>query len=201
MIIRERLDRIYAALGETFTQDHSKFGALVTPQPWGVRVTFDGGLSQAQLVNAAMQAVFHVAHLRDHLKRWACEHGCSPDDLETAMASSLALRVIVDLADRDKHGGSPRNRGYSGRDPRLTHVARGIRSTGGTALPIVRFAIGPSDVTAPEFAADAAAVISGPVFDFAGERIGDLNDLLTEALRVLEDVLARWQAQGPSASV
>ena len=68
-ILKARVRRIYAAIGEDITDDLSKF----TPALWRTRShalhepRLGGGLSDEQLSNLAHIAINNVANLRNHL--------------------------------------------------------------------------------------------------------------------------------------
>jgi hypothetical protein len=195
MDLTQRLERVYAAIGETMTREPEKLQPSITREPGVIRISFDGGLSPAQLENAAMQAVFHVAHLRDHLRGWAKAHNHKPSLVDDAVDQSLALKVVLDLANRDKHGGSPRNGGFSGLFPKLTDVRRCVRLTGGSEPPAIDFPLSASGKYTPGIHGDAAAIISGDVLDKNGKQIGDLNQFLLEGLSVFERLLESWMSK------
>jgi len=195
MDLTQRLERVYAAIGETMTREPEKLRPSISRRPGVISISFDGGLSPAQLENAAMQAVFHVAHLRDHLKRWAKAHQQNPSLVDEAVEASLALKVLLDLANADKHGGSARDGGFSGLSPTLTGVTRCLRLTGGPEPPVIEFPLSPSGEYMPGIQGDAAAVITGDILDQGGNRIGDLNAFLVDGLGVFEQLLAAWMAR------
>src|SRR5258706_10028796 len=135
MDLDSRLDRLSAAVGETAAREPAKLTRTVVPIQRGFQFQFDGGLSKAQLANTAMQAIFHVAHLKDYLKKWARSHDHDPAQVDQAVRSSLALKVLIDLADSDKHGGNRRDAGWSDLQPRITGLIRCLRATAGPETP------------------------------------------------------------------
>jgi len=192
--VLERIQRIYAALDEVITRDPAQFGATSTPRPWGLSVDFSGGLSPAQLQNRAMQVVYLVAHLPDHLRAWAKHRGLDPNQIDNAVSSSEELKILIDLSDADKHGGERRDRGRSGLGPRLRGVARALRLEGGSPASITVTVRG-SGAELTEVESNFAAEISGEVVDAAGTHIGDLMQLVTTGLSTLESLLSRLQAE------
>ncbi len=192
--VQHRLERIYAAIGETIARGPERLRPTIVPDGRGFRITFDGGLTQLQQENVAMYAVFHVAHLRDHLKKWAKVHGADPEQVETAVSSSRSAQVVIDLANRDKHGGPGRDGGLSGLAPRISRFRGVLRLTGGSSEPGITFRLSPIPGGLPQIQGDVSAVITGEVVDRNGGPIGELHDLVREALAVFEGVLASWRS-------
>ena len=124
--LEQRLDRIYSALEAVRETDLTRFE--VTQGEWDgqatLRLDFRGGLSDEQLSNLAHSAIHIVAHLEGHLIRWARSKGLDSKLVSTTVSKSTALRIVIDLANNDKHGYPPRDGGYSGRAPRLREVER-----------------------------------------------------------------------------
>jgi len=192
MDLTQRLERVYAAIGETLTREPEKLQPSIKRQAGVISISFDGGLSAAQLENTAMQAIFHVAHLRDHLKTWAKEHGHKPSLVDEAVAASLPLKVILDLANTDKHGGFARDGGFSGLQPRLTGLTRCLRLTGGPEPPAIEFPLSASGKYTPDIQGDAAAVVTGDILDKDGNRVGELQQIFVDGLSALERLLSTW---------
>ena len=188
--IFNRLERIYAALGQVVQKDPAQFGIVVTPQPFGSRITFGGDMSSPQRENVAQQAILLVGHLPDHLRRWARERHVPIGPIETLLASSVPVQVIVDLANREKHGGDARDGGLSKRRPRLVGLTPALRFTGGGEAPSVSFSLGPDGISPPIVHGNAEVVLSGQVVGADGQTIGELPDLLAEAVTSLEVVFS-----------
>ncbi len=187
--LQRRLDRVYAAIGETATREPAKLKPTVKQQAGTIAISFDGGLSEAQIENAAMHAVFAVGHLPDHMRKWARKNGKDPKSMNRAIGRSQALRVVIDLANVDKHGDHDRGGGLSGLRPRVTDLTRALRLGGGPEPPSMTL-IGPNG---PEVQGDVSAVICGTVRDSSGKYIGQLDQILSDALKVLESLLEGWQ--------
>ncbi len=196
--IELRLRRAYAAIEETVETDPAKFKPNVerfqTPDGSGIRVNFRGNYAPAQLENIAAQTVYNVAHFADQLKRWGKAHGHDPGAVDEIRRGSLALKVITDLSNTDKHG-PPRDGGFSGLRPRLSDLTRALRLTAGTSSPEASFRLTPSGSV--ELQGDASAVIDARVIDGKGNFIDDLSNLVRESLRCLESLLERWNLGGP----
>lgn len=193
-----RLNRLYAAVGETTAREPDKLRPTAVQIQDGFRLQFDGGLSKAQLENTAMQAVFHVAHLKDYLKKWGKTHGHDPAQVDQAVRTSLALKVLVDLADSDKHGDVRRDPGWSGLQPRITDIIRCLRATGGSEPPSVEFSFSSGGPVATAVRGDMAAVVTGDVVGRDGSKIGDLQALLLDGVTVFETLLKDWQSGNDS---
>lgn len=184
-----RIARIYAAIGEAATTDPSEFTPVtrrIEGNLYETSVRFDGGMSNEQMQNAVYSAIHNVANLRDHLKKWARQNGKSTDVVDQAVEGSLKLKVIIDLSNRDKHGGPPRDGGLSGMSPDLVRFHRGLtaihQGANVTAATIDYFGEAPQ----VQFGEGAAVVTSADVIDASGMVIGD-------AMAFLEAGALKWE--------
>ena len=83
-----RVRRTLAAIGATEESDLSK-SILINLTRGSVRAVvadFRGSVSEADLANASHSAIYNVAHLRDHLRRWVKERGGDVSMVDKAVA-------------------------------------------------------------------------------------------------------------------
>lgn len=190
-----RLNRIYAAVGETVEVDLTKFPPDVITGDgfFGIFQDFSGGLHDNQLQNLAHSLIHNIANFRDHLSRYAKNQSA---DIGTAIAvldDSASFQLVKDLSNNDKHGYPPPNGGFSKRSPQLVSVTRVMQLTTGAAKgssvmmtlgtngPIVRSTGGGS----------AAVVVTGEVEDGNGERINGFKEITTDAVAACEQAIAK----------
>ncbi|HYH86497.1 MAG TPA: hypothetical protein VEX60_13680 [Pyrinomonadaceae bacterium] len=181
-----RIKRIYAAIQQVEETDFSKLeattgsiGDLKT-----VGVNFRGGISDEQINNLAYTAIHNVAYLRDHLKKWAKVSGANAETVEETIRNSQPLKIIIDLAESDKHGYPSRNGGLSGLNPKILKVERFMQGKSGSWVGI-SFAL---DGT-PTVQGEGAIVISGTVVDADENHLGDLQEILRDAVASWEGLL------------
>lgn len=187
-----KVRRMYAALGETIEDDLSKFTPTVLrTEEWTVIVQdFSGGLAPEQISNIAHSSIYNIATLADHLRKWARKNGHDVARIDAAIAGSLQLQVIIDLSNADKHGYPSRDRGKSGRFPKLAEVKRVMRLSSGR-----RANSGASVQLTPPFtpvivgSGRADGVITGTIVDGSGALIGDLHQFMNEAMVSWEALL------------
>lgn len=188
----ERLRRIYAAIDALSDFDLSKFKAEIreTETSRVIRQDFRGGLNQDELVNLAQSTIYNVAHLRDHLKRWARRNGRQIAEVDDEVAQSQPLKLVIDLSNVDKHG-PERLRGLSGKNPRLVDVNRILRMTipGHSSAALTLNADG-----TPRVVGDALSrvVLTGDVVDDTDSRLGSFEELMTAAVEDWEKLLRAW---------
>ncbi len=171
--LQDRVRRIYAALGETVEEEVStlKPRVIVRGSSTEVFQDFRGGLTEEQIINVAHTAIHHIAHLGDHLRKWAKRHDLDPKRVDDTVASSLDLKVIIDLSNVDKHGYPPRDRGLSGKALRLVDVDRVMRISSGPdpdsgAVVVMT----PTPVPQVHGSGSVDVVVTGKVID-AGEML------------------------------
>lgn len=189
-----RLHRLYAAVADTLEDDLSKFPPAFfgNDRVWGVFQDFMGGLSQAQIENLADAVIRNIAVFPEHLRAHCRQRDIDPAPIASGIAASFALRVLIDLDNREKHVGPPRNHGYSGRGPHLGEVSRAARlSTGPVAGSSVAMFLTPRGVEyRTTGGGTATVVVTAPVIGDDEQLIGDLYDIAAEAVSACEAMLA-----------
>jgi len=190
----QRIARIYAAFG-LIVETNIQKTVRMTRSENKIEVRLDGGMSPADIENAANTAIGLVAHLPDHLKRWLRSKSQSTAALDELYKTSLPIQLLADLANTEKHGGFDRNGGWSKRQPTLQNIARGLRldPSNGAASANVRFDLAAGTVTtesgSPQVVIDAEVVGAG------GAVICRLTDLLAAGLSQLEAIYAQHSGQ------
>ncbi|UCD57631.1 MAG: hypothetical protein JSV16_00545 [Candidatus Hydrogenedentota bacterium] len=195
--ISDRIKRIYSAIGAIEEHDANKLKAKIveTEEFKGVFQDFRGALTDADLWNLAHMLIDNIAKLRDHLRKWAERNGKDKRKVDEAIASSLALQIILDLSNNDKHGYPPRNGGHSRRSPRLAHVKRVMQlRTRAQKGSIIGMRLGADGK--PEVFGDgrAAAVVSGEVVDKENVQLGDLYGIARKGVQAWEKLLRDFRA-------
>jgi hypothetical protein len=191
--INERIRRIYTALNHVI-------GSAVREVPVSTRrmgsfnfvsVDFREGLTDEELSNRVHLVIHNIANLEGHLIRWAQARGLTAGTVQDAVAQSNDLRIVIDLANNDKHGYPPRDGGKSRRSPKLVDLERWLNMT---TLPeagsFVGFTLGSDGQGRIVGGGSAAVVITGSVVDGAGSKVGDLDAILEAAICAWEAFLA-----------
>lgn len=187
-----RIRRMHAAIGATEEKDLAKFKVLAAQQPGLIMFAadFSGGMADEQLANAVQSAIYNVAHFRDHLRRWAKAQQKDLGPIDSAVNASLELRVILDLADVDKHGGSRRDGGYSKLDPRIKNLDRALRlQTKPVAGSVVSLTFGRGGIPVIGGDGTGSVVITGTVVDNRDNVVGDFREMLAAAIGAWERTL------------
>ena len=205
-----RIRRLYAAIGAAQETDMSRLPARVvsTPRFLDIIQDFSGGASSAELENMAISVILNVASLRDHIRRWASRTDRDKGKVDETFEKSLALKIVQDLFDRDKHAGPGRNGGYSGCSPMLSNIGRVMRlQTQARAGSRVAMVFG-TDGT-PRIAGDgfAAAVLEAgfwagmtlyPVSKCTPERAVDMVEIYGPE-RLMVNSAGDWGPSKPTA--
>lgn len=190
--ILQRIRRIYDSIGAIEEHDLSNLGASIVQNERvkGVFQDFRGGLSDGEISNYAHMTIHNVANLQDNLKRWAANNGRDKTKVDKAVNDSLDLQIVKDLSNNDKHGYPPRDRGHSGKSPRLVDINRVMvlktKAKKGSTIVMTLDTQG-----IPKTAGDgtAKAIITGDVVDSDGNRIGDLHKIIGRAIEAWENLL------------
>ena len=193
--IQERVRRIYAAIGAVEERDPRELKAQVisTDKIHGMFQDFRSGLNDDELLNHAHTLIYNIANLRDHLRRWAVRNGKNASDVDNVADISIDLQIIRDLANTDRHGYPPRDKGFSGSAPRLVAINRVMRlETQAKKGSWISMTIGADGI--PLFGGDgsAKAVTTGDVVDSDSKRIGDFYEIANKSLKAWEELLVNF---------
>lgn len=124
------------------------------------------------------------------MRRWAARNGQDAGKVGLVLAESLALRIIKDLSNNDKHGHPPRDGGHSRTAPRLAEVTRVLRlTTGAETGSGVVVTLGRMGVPVISGSGSAAAVITARVVDKEGNNLGDLFEIQQQGIQAWESLL------------
>jgi len=195
MDVVERLRRINSALTRCrvpATQWPVRF--VQTPKMRFMEANFGGGASPDQLLNDAWSLIANIASLADHLRKWARVNGRDPRKVDETIRASRDLQVVIDLWNRDKHGGDPRNGGKSGLNPRLDGVERALQmrtqAKKGSSVMVQQG----RDGRLHSYGDGTASIdTSGTVYGAQGKKLGDLQDIAAAAIKAWEALLVTYE--------
>lgn len=188
--IQDRLERLYSAVNERYEQvTNDSITERTTIRDDGVfehRITF-GSNDEAQNKNKVMNVIHAIASLKDHIKRNLSEKGDDPSEYEKYIDTNLALALITDLDNKDKHGGKLR-RPRTTKDPRLENIQQVLQGKGKTSFGVATsFSSMNSTITHNQ--GNIKLVIVGDVFDGNGSFVSRLDDTIESALSLLENFM------------
>jgi len=189
--IVQRINRIYAAIGDTEEDDPNKLKATVvqTDKAKVIFQDFRGDLSHEDLSNYAHTVIHNIANLQDNLKQWASQNGRGKSKVEQIFKNSFDLQIIQDLSNNDKHG-YPSRRSYSGKYPKLVDIKRVMQlQTQAKKGSTVGMTFGTDGATKFYGDGSAKAIITGDVVDNHNNRIGEFHGITMRALEAWEVLL------------
>ena len=190
-----RVKRLYAAIKAIEEIDISKFLPKVINDGHrkGFSQDWSGGLSEAEITNIAHSLISNIAHFDTHLKKWADQNSQDKKKVDDEFNSSLALRIIKDLSNYEKHAYPPRGGGHSGKSPQVNEFRRIMQMTTKPEKgSFVALTFTPQGL--PKVLGDGTAkvIVSGDILDKDGNNIGDLHKTALEAIEAWESVLSDY---------
>ncbi len=191
-----RIRRIYASIDamQEFNFQNLPATVVETDRIIGIFQDFKGGMSKEELENVAYLMIHNIAHLQNHLRRWAVRNSKDETLVDSVFKNSGHLQIIKDLSNNEKHGYPPRNNGYSGKAPRLENINRICKLTTspkkGASIALTIDAQGRSKILG---SGRAAVIITGDIFDKNNNRIGDLHDTALAAINSWEMLLKDFE--------
>ena len=190
--ILQRIRRIYDSIGDIEEYDPNKFKATVIQNDKikAVFQDFRGGFSNGDLSNYAHLVIHNLANLQDNVKRWAAHNGHDKAKVDQAVNNSFDLQIIKDLSNNDKHGYPPRDRGHSGKYPKLVDINRVMQlktqAKKGSTIGMTLDAQGIPKIFGN---GTSKAIITGNVVDNDDNLIGDFYEIANRAVEAWEQLL------------
>ncbi|MCH7903983.1 MAG: hypothetical protein IH944_05375 [Armatimonadetes bacterium] len=122
--IEERLERLYSAIDERADVDlqkHVRVKLVGTPgkEPFEAKISFDGVEDRAGKSRVIISINENLANLKDNLKN---RLGARRELVEEFIDTNVALQLLIDLANANKHGYPLTRTERSGRSPRLENI-------------------------------------------------------------------------------
>lgn len=179
----DKIQRIYAALGQTVTGDLATVPALIEEKADGLAVwqDFTGGLNQAQLSNLLHSLIHNIVNLRDHARKECKAQGIDPSSTDN-VSKEEAFLVLTDLSNNDKHGYPPRDGGRTGKSPQILKVDRILRMTTSSEAGSASTLVFGSDGFELSGKGDARVIITADVLKADGVKMGDAHEICVTAL-------------------
>lgn len=187
--LQTRIQRLYAALSSLTEQPASR--TLVNQTDEGIPVFRlelpPGNCTHFEMMNFVQTAIGLLAHFPEHLKRAIRANRRDPSFIDPYIDGSVELRVLIDLANTEKHGPNKRDKGRSGFDPQLGRVKPMLQltvsSVGSSA------SISSSSGLKAVGDGEAARTIDGDILDKDGAYKLRLRQTLDTATNVLGAML------------
>ena len=199
-----RISRIYGAIDAVEEEDLGKLKGQVieTTTFFGVSNDFRGGLSDEEISNRAHSLIHNIANLQDHLKRWARQNFNNASKVDEGFNQSIALQIIKDLSNNDKHGYPTRDSddGHSGKRPRLIELNRILRlSTKPEKGSSIGMTLNRDGTPRILGSGPSMAIITGTIVDKDDNRIGDLHEFAIESVATWESLWDELSSSGAAA--
>ncbi len=190
----DRLRQLRAVFEDVAQRDVQDAHASQVQETATARVAvFDlrDGRSDALIARDAAGLTFLLASFGAYIVNWAIQNGHHKDQakarVEKAVGESRALRILIDLANRDKHPGKGRDGGRSGLHPRVGFVTRQV-----SAPPGAGFTVTADGKFTPAGKPGAVIAANAPIHARNGDFLGHLNSLHSEALDAWESLMDEY---------
>lgn len=192
-----RLTRVRAAFGERT----ALMPENVNPQKYssdlgdGLLYDFRGGRTETQLDLDANHIMHEIMGIRDRAMKWFVGGGRDPKEIDAFIKSELAVALVHDLANTDKHGELDLPP-FSGYKPKLGKVDRALvlkydpasgtyAATGQFVGQTIDLQVG-AVIPGTGSSSGLEVVLACDIYDESGNKIGELQ-------RVLPDAIYKWE--------
>ena len=188
----QRLDDLHSALGnivQTYTPD----GTSIVEAEGVVTYAWDPtqGLSIAELRNFTFSALGNLATLTDQTRSWFRHKGIQAVDMEAFVRNNPCVAIVNDLFNAWKHAGHAQKT-WSRRQPILQGLQRVVRITSPSGPnQVAGMMMDSSGRMVPFGGGTSAYRVTARVVDkVTGDELGDLSNMLEDALQAWESMLA-----------
>ncbi len=197
--IKNRIARVYAAFGEKSRLKPEDCEPVVhrTPQRLSYHQDFRGGRTQEQLEIDAATIINEIMGIRDRTKKWLIASAGNAARVDDFIKSDMAVALVHDLANTEKHGELDRPP-FSGHRPKLLPVDRVMANI---YDPVTKTYARASQFWGPAInnqtgqlankggSTGMEVVLHCDIQDESGNKIGELNKVLADAIHSWEQFL------------
>lgn len=179
--VKNRIDRIYSAIKikeEDGTAEYLRLERI----PNSNSAKFAPNINE--ILNKLLMMVSHISNLKDHLKNIIEKNGGNKQLIEDTINENLALQLIVDLNNAEKHGYPVKNK-RSGLDPKIIYVSSALTVVGDGQTSIT---IHPDGRIEKE--GNVTTVIKANILNFQNEIICSFDDLIENSIKAWEKIIA-----------
>lgn len=186
-----KLKRLYVALGERYDQDISS-NITDSLNSFGDgrfehRVTF-GKNKPEENENVIMNAIHLIGSLKDIIKAKLQDSDQEVQMYEDLINDNLALALITDLDNKDKHGDPLTHSSRSNKNPKIVNIQQGLRGKGITRIAFKTDLL-TGETTLSESKGDLKIVTFAEVVDSEGNILMPFDKMLDESLELVEKFL------------
>lgn len=165
--ISVRLKRLQSATSNLeYSDDGSSanISEILLGTAQGFSITF-GNQEEHEIANKVMAVIGLVSSLKDNLKNKCRQLGKNPKIVEDLINDNQSLSLIIDIYNSEKHGYPLTKPSRSGRNPKIKELFQAKDFTTGNIE------------------------IAGRVVDQDDEWIIDLDDMIPDAVKIIEDFI------------
>ena len=198
--IELRLKRIYASIDRRFDSDIDRHVDISITDVNGssnkfLEINFCKQNQGPSALNDIMTIIDNIAKLKDHLKNIMKSGNLNPDIVEKEIDGSLELSIIIDLANKDKHGDPLTKSNRSKRSPRIENLRSGLRVNGRGIYKTPAITLDGRITGQSEKEGDCRVVLSADIVDEQGNVLTNLDLLIDSAMKKWEELIEKHGLQ------
>jgi len=184
--IKLRLKRVYSSINKSSDDEIEKYVHIRQISPGQFQITFDKGQEESESTDIVFAIIEHLAKLKDHIKNIIEERGGDKKNIENEIDKSLELKLIIDLANAEKHGYPLTKPERSKRSPKIQNIKHSL------VIPPqvqVGFNLSTGEILNPN---DCGITITAEIIDKNGNLICRLNKLVNDAIKKWEEIIKKY---------
>jgi hypothetical protein len=193
--LESKIKRMYQTINESIDENvFNHLHHITNPDTKQViGFGFDGSRKNNDQENRVIHIVHAIASLKDHLKKKVARGQM----VEDVINNCLALKLLVDIDNANKHGYPLTKRRRSGLDPQIKNI-RSIWNidAGGSIISKRKFSFFKNENGSPEMSAttsferaDGKIQITADITDIDGNFLMSFNDMVDEAVKEWEQII------------
>ena len=191
--LSSKLKRLYIAVGEHYSEDIGSniVDTHITEDDGRfIHQTTFGTNDHEKNISIVMNAVHSMSVLKDVIKQKLRSSGKNPQLYEDFINNNVALALITDIDNKEKHGDPLRDPLRSGKDPKIVNIEQVLHGKGRTnILFTTNFVTGKTILNKVE--GDVKIEVVADIVDGDGSLIMPLGKMLEDSFEAIYDFMAR----------
>jgi hypothetical protein len=191
--VDSRIKRLYLSIDQQYENDVFQHTKTQTEEngdgKFILTIDFTAKHDQNETINRINNMISSLANLKDHLVTKLKIQGGNGQDIENEINKDLALQIILDLNNQEKHGYPLKKTRRSGKDPRIINISKALSPRPGVkATAFIR-----DPITGAGATNNMAIVIIAEIVDNQGNLIYHLSDLINKSLKAWEEIITKYK--------
>lgn len=184
--VQSRLEKIYSSVGEQFSYGHNALNMVHTEvKDNSVNISFFNPEDKPKVLNQINNVISNLSNIKDCLKNKIKNKNGNPKVIEDEINNSQYLKIVLDLANQEKHGYPLTKTRRSKMDPIIKNVSRALSTS--NKPDNIRYKKSDGSQLL-----NAMVKITADITDSQGNHLYGLDELVENSLIFWEQIIRKY---------